>query len=361
MGKKIVCLINYTLNVGGAERQTAELANYLAENDYKVFIIILRQGKIFYKLNENVNCLQPDFTESDSRMGKAIYFLKIGFYIRKLLLRLNPDIIFNTAFPSFILFFSMGIKIPIYSSIRCDPNVTKRIEVFNIPLSIRRPLYRRCKGIIAQTVFAKEVLERQFKRTPILVIPNILNNVSDKIEIRENIILSVGRLIKSKGFDLLISAFSKIDHIGDWKLMILGEGPERPNLENHIQNLGMTGKVLLVGTKTNTHEYYRKSKIFAFASLSEGFPNVLLEAMGAPLPCISFDCDAGPRDIITDGVNGFLIGLYDVDTFARRLEILMNDEVVRNNFMSEAIKVRKYFNRDKICKEYLNLIADSDN
>lgn len=352
MPQKTICLINYTLNVGGAERQTADLANYFASKNYKVFIIILRKGASFYKLDDRVICMEPGFYESRSKLGKLIYFLKIGVYVRSTILKLKPGIIFNTAFPSFILFFTIGIKIPFYLSIRCDPTITPRIEMFNIPLKIRQLLYRRCTGIIAQTNYAKEILSKQFKHSTVSIIPNILSNVSNEPFVRENMILSVGRLVKSKGFNYLIQAFARVEN-ESWKVVILGEGPERANLENLIKQMNLTDKILLVGTKSNTLEYYRKSKIFAFVSLSEGFPNALLEAMGSPLPSISFNCNAGPRDMIEDGVNGFLITMYDIDQYVAKLQLLMKDENLRNRFMEASIKLRVKHHSDKICNEYL--------
>ncbi len=355
MNNKRVCLINYTLNAGGAERHTVSLANYFAEKNIDVSVIILKKGKSFYPLHPAVQLIYPPFKEGSTRFLKAVYFFRTGIFVRKTLTNIQPCVIFNTAFPAYILLFTIGIGIPFYLSVRCDPTIIRRIEMFNIPHKIRHWLYRKSNLIIAQTKYAKEILQNQFNPVPVKVIPNMLPTVSDETAVRENIILSAGRLIKSKGFDLLINIFAELNPT-DWRLIILGEGPERKNLQALIEEKKQSDKIFLPGVQSDTTGYYLKSKIFAFTSLSEGFPNVLLEAMASPLACISFDCNAGPRDMINDGQNGFLISMGNRVDYAAKLQLLMQDENLRQRFMSEALKLRSLHHPEKIGAEYLKLI-----
>ena len=124
----------------------------------------------------------------------------------------------------------------------------------------------------------------------------------------KKVILASGRLHKYKQFDLLIKAFLKLKekHL-DWDLVILGNGEERENLNHMTMNFGITDRVHFPGSVGNIGEWYERADLFVLSSIVEGFPNVLLEAQTYGLPCISFDCDTGPRDIIQDEYNGILV------------------------------------------------------
>ena len=93
----------------------------------------------------------------------------------------------------------------------------------------------------------------------------------------------------------------------DWDLVILGNGEERDNLNHMTRNFGITDRVHFPGSVGNISEWYERADLFVLSSIVEGFPNVLLEALTYGLPCISFDCNTGPRDIIQDGFNGILV------------------------------------------------------
>ncbi|MDZ7755200.1 glycosyltransferase [Rhodohalobacter sp.] len=162
---------------------------------------------------------------------------------------------------------------------------------------------------------------------PIRVIKDV-----DEIRDREKIILSVGRLVDTKHFDLLIRIFERVQK-QNWRLIIVGGDSQKQNemkrLRGLIKEKNLENSVELTGMVSNVDQYYRKSSIFAFTSSSEGFPNVVGEAMSAGLPIISFDCVAGPSDLIEDGKNGYLIPLFEENEYSKKLLTLMNDENLR--------------------------------
>src|SRR5699024_9210774 len=116
--------------------------------------------------------------------------------------------------------------------------------------------------------------------------------------------------------------------------------------------LEMDDQVELPGTVSDIGSYYRKSKIFAFTSSSEGFPNVIGEAMSAELPVIAYDCVAGPSDLVSDGETGFLINLFDDTAYAERLELLMENSDLRMQMGRQAQKKIKKFDVNNIAEEY---------
>jgi GalNAc-alpha-(1->4)-GalNAc-alpha-(1->3)-diNAcBac-PP-undecaprenol alpha-1,4-N-acetyl-D-galactosaminyltransferase len=361
MLKKKILLVNFALTPGGTERHLSELANHLASEGYRIYFLLLRKERIFFELDRQIQIIEPGYKYKNSKTGKFLYFLRIINFIRKNIKNLNPDLILNTAFPFFFILSTFGLRNPVIISIRCDPGNIKLIEGIKIPVLFRKMVYnKRVKAIIAQTTFARNVLSSQFNKAQIVTIPNFLKNNPVVNRERENIVISAGRLKKSKGFNYLIEAFNVLKP-SDWKLVILGEGPEKESLNDMIGLYKLEDKVSILEYSTNIHEYYANSKVFAFTSLTEGFPNVLLEAMATPLACISFDINSGPREIISDGVNGFLVEAGDLNNYAAKLRLLMGDESLRKSFMAEAIKIRETYGWNNIRKQYIELIESLSN
>jgi glycosyltransferase involved in cell wall biosynthesis len=114
--------------------------------------------------------------------------------------------------------------------------------------------------------------------------------------------------------------------------------------------------VELAGKQYNVEAYYLKSKIFAFTSSSEGFPNVIGEAMSAGLPVIAFDCIAGPAELIQDSENGFLVPLFDYDLFREKLELLMDNEHLREKFGGAAARSINRFSVDSIGHKFYSFL-----
>ena len=126
-------------------------------------------------------------------------------------------------------------------------------------------------------------------------------------------IVGMGRLEPEKGFDRLIKAFHLVEKdCPGWKLLIVGEGSRRTELARLVASLGLEGRVELPGRVSNPRTLFRQCNLFCLSSESEGFGLVLVEAMSSGLPVISFDCDFGPREIITSSVSGVLVPPGDV-------------------------------------------------
>jgi GalNAc-alpha-(1->4)-GalNAc-alpha-(1->3)-diNAcBac-PP-undecaprenol alpha-1,4-N-acetyl-D-galactosaminyltransferase len=179
--------------------------------------------------------------------------------------------------------------------------------------------------------------------------------------VKENIILSVGRLIKTKNHDELINMFARINN-PDWKLVIIGDDAIKQHnseqLKLLIRKLKLEKQVILAGQQSDIDHFYLKSRIFAFTSSSEGFPNVIGEAQSAGLPVIAFDCVAGPSDLIEDGVNGYLIPLFNFAMFEKRLCYLMNDQELRTQLGNKAKETVQQFSITSIGQMFYNFILN---
>ncbi|WP_082189669.1 glycosyltransferase [Lentimicrobium saccharophilum] len=329
MRKKKLCLLISTLGPGGMQKAMSLLAQYFtSKEDVEVHLILYGiSKKIFFKLPETISIHKPNFDfDNESRFISTIRTL---LFIRKEIKLINPDVIlsFGEYWNSFVLISLLGFRTPIYISDRCQPD--KSLGFFHDKL--RKVLYPLAKGIITQTNAARDIYAKMISHSNIAIIGNPIDNRDGNSSsvLRENVVLSVGRLIPSKHHDLLIDIFLKVNMSG-WKLVIVGGdvaySDVKSVLQEKIRNLNAEDRVILAGNSNKVDEFYRKSKIFAFTSSSEGFPNVIGEAMAAGLPVIAYDCLAGPSDMIEDGKNGFLIPMFDDNLFVEKLSELMGNE-----------------------------------
>lgn len=158
--------------------------------------------------------------------------------------------------------------------------------------------------------------------------PLIDNRNTNIVANKKKRIISVGSLVAQKGFDYAIqiarNVFSELDT--EWEWDIYGEGPEKTRLQQLIEEMNLVEKIHLCGYCKNMDQVYQEYSIYCMTSRHEGFPMVLLEAAAANLPIISFDCNCGPSDIITNGINGYLIKCYDIDAYSEKLKSLIVDE-----------------------------------
>jgi glycosyltransferase involved in cell wall biosynthesis len=173
------------------------------------------------------------------------------------------------------------------------------------------------------------------------------------------LLLAVGRLAPQKGFDLLIEAFASLPkRHPDWDLAIIGEGPERPQLELAISKRGLGPRVVLPGWAGNMPDWYRRAHLYAMSSRHEGFPNTLAEAMAHGLPAVSFDCDTGPGDIVRNGIDGFLAPKEDVPALVAALEQLMSDADLRDRFGSAAKEARDRFSMQRVAQMWESVFEE---
>jgi GalNAc-alpha-(1->4)-GalNAc-alpha-(1->3)-diNAcBac-PP-undecaprenol alpha-1,4-N-acetyl-D-galactosaminyltransferase len=357
MEKKILCLVIPSLQAGGMERVMSELAtNFASKGDIEVHLVLYGISReIFYPIPDSINIHKPSFNFNNR--WRLFYTIRTLFFLRRTIKKIIPKSIlsFGEYWNSFVLLALLGLSYPVYISDRCSPE--KKFNTFHSFL--RKVLYPKAEGIIAQTELAKQFITGEFRHNNIAVIGNPIKQTFKNINHKEKKVLTVGRLIKSKNHDKLIEVFCKINKPG-WKLVIVGGKALKQNmleqLNKLIADLNVKSKVILAGYQDNIEKFYHQSSIFAFASSSEGFPNVIGEAMAAGLPTVALDCIAGPSEMIENEVNGFLIPINDFNTFRKRLEQLMSDESLRIRLGSRAkISIKKY-SLENIARQYYDFI-----
>ncbi|MEU5883242.1 glycosyltransferase family 4 protein [Spirillospora sp. NPDC047279] len=191
-------------------------------------------------------------------------------------------------------------------------------------------------------------------------IPNALHSLDvRRSDQSSKVVVGAGRLDKNKGFRLLIEAFEKvIERHPDWTLRIIGDGPEEGALRKQVLQRHLYNHVYVMGPSDRLDEEMAKASIFAMSSRSEGFGMVLLEALNIGLPAVSFDCPVGPREILTDGVDGFLVPLGDVSALADGITRLIEDELLRKKLQEAALQTARRYGPEKICDQWEKLFTE---
>ena len=345
---KHIALVTPTLTPGGSERVISEVANYFQfQKNVQVHIILLTGGEVFYDLGENIKIHLPNFDYR--KYNRVIFTLKIFKYLRNKLNEVRPYsfLCFGGRYNSFAILAAYGLGIKTYISDRSRPGISYGwlIDYLNIYI------YKKATGIITQTQYAKSLIEKSIDHSNIRIIGNPIQTVPYSILKRKKIILNVGRFIESKHQDWLIDYFNQINNL-EWKLWFVGDGPTREKCTERANQSKLKDNITFWGNQKKITDFYLQSSIFAFTSTSEGFPNALGEAMAAGCACISFDCTAGPSDLIDNSINGFLVDLNNHKHYIEMLRKLMLNEHLRNNFSTNAKEKMKKYSTDNICYEF---------
>jgi GalNAc-alpha-(1->4)-GalNAc-alpha-(1->3)-diNAcBac-PP-undecaprenol alpha-1,4-N-acetyl-D-galactosaminyltransferase len=339
--KKLV-FVTESLTHGGAERVLVDLANKFSKQGVQVTVILLSCFGMqdFYQLESSVRCIR---LHEKSRLlnlsfpkGPLAFLIAVLikiYVLRKVLrsLRVGEQSLGLFSFmtqPSIVCILAgLGLGVRVVACERVHPDfnlgVMGRIgRFFAFPFAA---------WIVSQT----ECAARQYPfwlQSKIKVVPNSVTHfpIQNHELKRKPFILAVGRLVDQKDFELLIRVFAQIhQRIPGWSLRIVGEGPLRERLIRCAFDLGVSEKVQILSNTKKIWECYDECEIFVLSSRYEGFPNVLLEAMSRGCACVAIDCPSGPRDLIVDGQNGFLISVGDEQMLADRLIQLAGDCGIR--------------------------------
>lgn len=198
-------------------------------------------------------------------------------------------------------------------------------------------------------------------KSGIVSIPNAALAMPVKSDCSSRRVIAVGRLDYQKGFDRLIEAWALVRNnpvSKGWRLDIFGQGELRDMLTDMIDLKGLSDSVRVNAPKSDIATEYASASVLAMTSHYEGFPMVMIEAMSAGLPVVTFDYKCGPRDIIEDGVNGRVVPDGDIRAFADALAGLMADESVRADMGRKAVEVERRYSEESVMGRWINLFEE---
>lgn len=336
MSKKHVTLFAQGLvNRAGIERMTAALANLLADK-YEVSIVLIEpcpQDKIPYHVNESVKIVS--FNSKFS--GLNLSNIKL---LRKTLKELKTEVLITVATPL------VRISAPAVAGLKIR-NISW--EHFNLYAGSKIGSCWKWLStyMVERTVVLCEddaVNFRKAKARNVTVISNFssLGEENEPSECTEKTILAVGRHADQKGFDMLIKAWAKTE-AKDWTLKIVGSGQLLEQNISLAKELGVYDRIIFQDATPDIVSEYRKASCFVLSSRYEGLVMVLIEARMMGLTCVSFDCPTGPREIIRNNVDGFLVPAEDIQALADKLtETLASSDLKKYGTLARQDAMQRY-------------------
>lgn len=350
---KVIFFINRISDVGGSERVATVVANKLASLGHEVvFVSWMGPAKSFFPLHESINVHLLSETKINIYKG----YLTSLFKYRKLIKEIKPDYVVDVCTAMSLLSIpatALG-KAKVISWEHF--NTTVNWNPFTSRIS-RWMAAKFAKSIVVLTETDRKNYLENFGANFVERIPNpVTVKINASADLEQKNVLAIGRFTNQKGFDMLLLAWQMvINAFPEWKLRIVGDGELKGELLESIKELKLENSVKLIDPTLDIEDYYKTSSIFVLSSRFEGLPLVLIEAKAYGLPIVAFDCETGPRDVVRDNIDGFLVPSGNIEQFAGALKTLMESESKRNLFGSNGIKDLDRFNLDKIIIQWLAL------
>lgn len=304
---------------GGLERVTTLIANEIDNrNEGNVTVISLNgNGSTFFALNQNikVHYISKDLNYY-SAMKKIREILSIG--------KIDNVIVVDTLLALILLPSSVGLNLRTigWEHYSFHSNVIGKKRL----ISRWMTKFFFDKVVVLTDRDRKNWTRTILDKSKIVTIENPSPfKVPEDFE-KHNCIyaLAVGRLRYEKGFDLLIDAWYLAEKKlpSNVKLIIVGEGDEKYKLEEKIRSLKLQESIIIENFTEDISSYYSKAKIYCLSSRTEALPMVLIEALSFSIPLLAFDCYTGPREIIKQGYNGFIVDENDIESYSEKIVYL---------------------------------------
>ena len=356
--KNICFLIGNISNAGGTERVCSIIANEFSKQGYNISILSLVEGKEpFFKLQPNVKI----YTLYSKKISFKKYFFSVVLKVRQFVKqhRINTLIVVDSISCIFTVPALCGLNVKHICWEHFNFNNNNGTKLRDIG---RNWAAKRCDYIVTLTKRDKQIWEQELKNIKANIVP-ILNpcpyeDTGHMPSIKNKVMLSVGRLDYVKGFDLLIQAWAQVCHQdADWTLHIVGSGKEEAELKRQAKMLGMDDRIIFIPATKNIDTYYKKSSFYCLSSRYEGFGMVILEAQAFGIPVISFDCDAGPSEIINDDIDGWLVPPNNIEKLRDAIikAISVSDETY-SFFSKNSYENSKKFTADRAIVEWNHII-----
>jgi len=352
------------LRQGGVERIMLNLAQGIVDRGIEVDFVLASRFEGPYNDQVRVKVRRVE-------LGASTPYLALPRLIRYLKIR-RPHIIFAALTPANILAILAKYLSRVETKVIISVHIAIDISITTTPLKAMvrpfayRTFYQWADGIVAVSKgIAQALITLGLPNSKIhiiynpIVTPDLYEKAKEDVTNpwfaprQPPVVLGAGRLCKQKGFCALIRAFALVRKERQARLVILGEGEERPKLEKLIRELGLEEDVALLGFVENPYAYMKRASIFVLSSAYEGFGNVVAEALAVGTPVVSTDCPHGPAEILEEGKWGILVPVGDVQALAQAII-----EALDKSWDRDALRRRaQAFSLDTIVSQYLKMMG----
>ena len=337
------------------------LANGFAmEGDDVTLITLASEKSDFYDLPDNVSRVALDCMAASKGLLSALNLNRERVSLIKDTLRaLNPDVTISFCTETNVLVLLAGKRLA------TKIVVTEHLDSVKASYGRVWETLRRCTYPYADCLVSVSNGVRQgfgwmpASKNKVIYNPIAVSEPSDKFDVpavcdqSKKWVSSMGRLENQKGFDMLLDAIEIArEHLKEWQVCIIGDGPLRGEIETKIRDLKLDELVVLTGRLKQPHDLIRRSKIFVMASRFEGFPMAHAEALMCGVPVIATDCPSGPSEMIETGVNGMLVPTESPEEIASALLALIDDAALVARLAARAPEIASHLGIKPIVKQW---------
>lgn len=342
----ILYVIEKMSGFGGMERIFANKINWLARQEginVTLLLVWKDSNPLAFDIDKRVDICYMNIPMAKGGFTYPFVLLKYNSIVK----RMKPDVtVLSWVVGSFLATFGQNIGKVVYESHLVSTHMTHSW--------LQQSLQDKADVVV--TLTNSDAMNFQ-KAKRVVVIPNYtLMKTNKKTDYSQKHCVAVGRLVYQKNYPRMIAIWQQIvKQYPDWTLDIYGDGEERQHIEKCIHQYNVDSSTILHGNTKNVEEAYLSGSILLMTSHMEGLPLVLLEAMTYGIPVVAFDCPTGPRDIITDHIDGRLIPIHDNDSFVNALSQMMGDASLRQNMGEKARKNIARFSCENIMQRWMDL------
>lgn len=378
----IAFLCDWIGTQGGAEHMIISLANDLTRRgNYNVSLIgLLPFDKPFYDIDDKVKVfrllkMDKDFDKCNSKniltKTKAYYDIvsKISHIVKKNKVKILVVAGLDSPFFSYFLkIWFPNLKIIYWEHFNHDA------EWGNRRMDLGRSMSKKyASAIVTLTSQDKEMYEAGGAKVPVYAVPNFMEYYPQGASpLTSKNVSFIGKIDFRKGWDILVDVWAMVkknEVSSGWKLNVIGGGAEIENTRKKAEELNVINSVNIVAPTREVEKYYLDSSIYIMTSRREGLPMVLIEAKSYGIPIVSLDCLTGPRDIVRNNIDGFLIPVKDLSATTNRSEeekkemadkilLLMADENLRKDMGRKAREDSKKFMKESIIDRWEKLFSE---
>jgi glycosyltransferase involved in cell wall biosynthesis len=362
------------LGGGGAESHILRLANGLDPTLFKVEVATVRKGGSFEaKLAPGIDLIHlTEYPVSSSTLGTLVPAVP---RLRALLETRTPHVLCaaleHAALAAMIAHARLSTRLVLCVQNNPDRMYPSKVRPLDVGMRMAfRHLYHRADAVVALSAGVAEALRHLDPRmsSRLRVIPNAALDQDvlagahtpaprEGLRPGERLLVACGRLTEQKGYPDLLRALVRVREQQPARLWVLGEGPDRPQLERLRSQLGLDDVVEFLGFCANPYARMAAADVFVLSSLWEGFGNVIVEAMAAGAPVVVTDCPYGPAEIVEPGTSGLLSPVADPAALAQNILRVLQDDSLRTRLIRGGQERAKAFDAQVVAKAYGDVFA----